>query len=77
MASLGFTIALLLSGFIAWIFWQHARLNQLQTVASLPLASHGLPVLCSGVLLVMTLAIYSQTGRYHDWNTGKLDENID
>ena len=77
MASLGFTIALLLSGFIAWIFWQHARLNQLQTVASLPLASHGLPVLCSGVLLVMTLAIYSQTGRYQDWNTGKLDENID
>ena len=77
MASLGFTIALLLSGFVAWIFWQHARLNQLQTVASLPLASHGLPVLCSGVLLVMTLAIYSQTGRYQDWDKGIVNEHID
>lgn len=77
MASLGFTIALLLSGFIAWIFWQHARLNQLQTVASLPLVSHWLPVLCSGVLLAMTLTIYSQTGRYSDWDQGKVDEHID
>lgn len=77
MASLGFTIALLLSGFVAWIFWQHVRLNQLQTVASLPLVSHWLPVLCSGVLLAMTLAIYSQTGRYSDWDQGKLDEHID
>lgn len=77
MASLGFTIALLLSGFVAWIFWQHVRLNQLQTVASLPLVSHWLPVLCSGVLLAMTLAIYSQTGRYSDWDQGKVDEHID
>lgn len=77
MASLGFTIALLLSGFVAWIFWQHARLNQLQTVASLPLVSHWLPVLCSGVLLAMTLVIYSQTGRYSDWDQGKVDEHID
>lgn len=77
MASLGFTIALLLSGFVAWIFWQHARLNQLQTVARLPLVSHWLPVLCSGVLLAMTLAIYSQTGRYSDWDQGKVDEHID
>lgn len=77
MASLGFTIALLLSGFVAWIFWQHARLNQLQTVASLPLVSHWLPVLCSGLLLAMTLAIYSQTGRYSDWDQGKVDEHID
>ncbi len=77
MASLGFTIALLLSGFVAWIFWQHVRLNQLQTVASLPLVSHWLPVLCSGLLLAMTLAIYSQTGRYSDWDQGKVDEHID
>lgn len=77
MTSLGFTIALLLSGFVAWIFWQHVRLNQLQTVASLPLVSHWLPVLCSGVLLAMTLVIYSQTGRYSDWDQGKLDEHID
>lgn len=77
MASLGFTIALLLSGFVVWIFWQHARLNQLQTVARLPLVSHWLPVLCSGVLLTMTLAIYSQTGRYQDWDKGIVNEHID
>lgn len=39
--------------------------------------SHGVPVLCSALLLLLTLAIYSQTGRYQDWDTGKLDENID
>ncbi|ASK70675.1 nitrite reductase [Shewanella bicestrii] len=77
MASLGFTIALLLSGFVAWIFWQHARLNQRQTLGGESQVSHGVPVLCSALLLLLTLAIYSQTGRYQDWNTGKLDENID
>ncbi|MFB2654074.1 tetratricopeptide repeat protein [Shewanella seohaensis] len=77
MASLGFTIALLLSGFVAWIFWQHARLNQRQTLVEESQVSHGVPVLCSALLLLLTLAIYSQTGRYQDWNTGKLDENID
>lgn len=77
MASLGFTIALLLSGFVAWIFWQHARLNQLQSVERLPQVSYLVPALSSGLLLLLTLAIYSQTGRYQDWDKGKLDENID
>lgn len=77
MASLGFTITLVLSGCVVWVFWQHGRLNQWQIVARLPVVSHWLPVLCSGVLLAMTLAIYSHTGRYSDWNTGKIDENID
>jgi len=77
MASLGVSIALLLSGFVAWIFWQHAGLNQLQTVARQPLVSYRSPVLCSVVLLAMTLVIYGQTGRYSDWNKGKIDEHID
>lgn len=77
MASLGFTIALLLSGFVAWIFWQHARLNLLQSVERLPQVSYLVPALSSGLLLLLTLAIYSQTGRYQDWDTGKLNENID
>ncbi|MEL4282263.1 MULTISPECIES: tetratricopeptide repeat protein [Shewanella] len=77
MASLGFSIALLLSGFVAWIFWQHARLNQRQTLAGESQVSHGVPMLCSALLLLLTLAIYSQTGRYQDWDTGKLNENID
>ncbi|MGR6503841.1 tetratricopeptide repeat protein [Shewanella sp. Koi 1] len=77
MASLGFTMALLLSGFVAWIFWQHARLNLLQSVERLPQVSYLVPALSSGLLLLLTLAIYSQTGRYQDWDTGKLNENID
>lgn len=77
MASLGFSIALLLSGFVAWIFWQHARLNQRQMQMGESQVSHGVPVLCSVLLLLLTLAIYSQTGRYQDWDTGKLNENID
>lgn len=77
MTSLGLAIAGLLSGIVVWIFWQHLHLEQWQGVGKLSLASHWLPVICSSLLVLITLAIYSQTGRYTDWDQGKIDENID
>ncbi|MGI2260681.1 tetratricopeptide repeat protein [Shewanella sp. GXUN23E] len=35
------------------------------------------PVVMSLFVFVLGLGIYSQTGRFNDWNQGKLDDNID
>ncbi|MGL5392984.1 MAG: tetratricopeptide repeat protein [Shewanella sp.] len=77
MASLGLAIVGVLSVCAAWLFWQHARLNLLQAAAQLPQMSPRLPLVCGSVLVLLTLAIYNQTGRYSDWDQGKVDENID
>lgn len=35
------------------------------------------PVVMSMFVLVLSLGIYSQTGRFGDWDKGQIDENID
>lgn len=77
MASLGWAIVGVLSTCAAWLFWQHSRLNRLQAAAQLPLVSPRWPLLAGSVLVLLTLAIYSQTGRYRDWDQGRVDSNID
>ncbi|MGL4615884.1 MAG: tetratricopeptide repeat protein [Shewanella sp.] len=77
MASLGFAMVGVLSAFAAWLFWQHTRLNLLQAAAQLPQFSPRLPLLGGSLLVLLTLAIYSQTGRYSDWDQGRVDDNID
>ncbi|GIU06596.1 tetratricopeptide repeat protein [Shewanella morhuae] len=74
---LGLGISMCLGLFVAYIYWQHRRLNLAQDMAQLPAVSAKAPLLMGALLVLLTLAIYSQTGRFHDWNQGKVDENID
>ncbi|BDM65600.1 nitrite reductase [Shewanella sp. NFH-SH190041] len=36
-----------------------------------------IPVLLSAFVVVLSVVIYSTTGRFSDWNSGRVDENID
>ncbi|NRD33889.1 nitrite reductase [Shewanella sp. DC2-4] len=77
MVSLGLGIGISLLLFIAYIYWQHMRLNLVMGIAQLPNMSSKVPFAMGIVLVLLTLAIYSQTGRFRDWDQGRIDENID
>lgn len=77
MVSLGLGIGISLLVFVAHIYWQHMRLNLVMGIAQLPNMSSKVPFAMGGVLVLLTLTIYSQTGRFRDWDQGRLDENID
>lgn len=77
MVSLGLGIGISLLLFVAYIYWQHMRLNLVMGIAQLPNMSSKVPFAMGIVLVLLTLAIYSQTGRFRDWDQGRLDENID
>ncbi|MGL4472885.1 MAG: tetratricopeptide repeat protein [Shewanella sp.] len=91
MDSLTLVIAMVLSGFVAMFWWQHARYvrqcpseTQIADTTRAPLAamthkvpSIAIPALMTLTLLISSVGVYSITGRYSDWNSGKLDENID
>lgn len=77
MVSLGLGIGISLLVFVAYIYWQHMRLNLVIGMAQLPNMSSKVPFAMGVVLVLLTLAIYSQTGRFRDWDQGRIDENID
>ncbi|WP_242068329.1 tetratricopeptide repeat protein [Shewanella sp. DW31] len=77
MVSLGLGIGISLLLFVAYIYWQHMRLNLVMGIAQLPNMSSKVPFAMGIILVLLTLAIYSQTGRFRDWDQGRIDENID
>ncbi|WP_211085994.1 tetratricopeptide repeat protein [Shewanella oncorhynchi] len=77
MVSLGLGIGISLLLFVAYIYWHHMRLNLVMGIAQLPNMSSKVPFAMGIVLVLLTLAIYSQTGRFRDWDQGRIDENID
>ncbi|HAY92436.1 tetratricopeptide repeat protein [Shewanella sp.] len=77
MVSLGLGTGISLLLFVAYIYWQHMRLNLVMGIAQLPNMSSKVPFAMGIVLVLLTLAIYSQTGRFRDWDQGRIDENID
>ncbi|MGL4713275.1 MAG: tetratricopeptide repeat protein, partial [Shewanella sp.] len=74
---LALAIGMSLAVFVGYFYWQHVRLNLAQARACLPSMSLNVPLVMGALLVLVTLAIYSQTGRYSDWGQGRTDENID
>lgn len=77
MVSLGLVICMCLGLFIAYIYWHHGRLKLTFAMAQLPSMSSKVPFAMGLILVLLTLVIYSQIGRFQDWEKGKVDENID
>ncbi|MBV7316970.1 tetratricopeptide repeat protein [Shewanella sp. NIFS-20-20] len=81
-------LALAMTGILASVvllLWLHSNrhLPQVNTGGAAeraPQVSPGVmrlfPWIISGVVLLLTLGVYSQTGRFHDWDTGHVNQHI-
>ncbi|MXR69324.1 tetratricopeptide repeat protein [Shewanella sp. JBTF-M18] len=80
MNSLVFAMAVTLVCFIAPI-WRHyfnQEANALAGDATIPARKQTLtPIVVTGMLLLIPLTLYGLLGRFNDWHTGQIDENID
>ncbi|ABO22223.1 c-type cytochrome biogenesis protein [Shewanella loihica] len=80
MISLVFAMAVTLVCFIAPI-WRHYFIqeeNALAGDATIPARKQTLtPIVVTGMLLLIPLTLYGLLGRFNDWHTGQIDENID
>ncbi|WP_025821265.1 hypothetical protein [Shewanella marina] len=91
MSSLVIGIAISLSSFVGLIIWHHQKYIRLCTATSefaamgqkirpcLPMnyANRLYPSLMVIALVTLSLAIYALCGRFSDWDTGRVNEQID
>lgn len=76
MNLLSLAIVMTLIAFCLPIGWQHWRYQTVAAKATFTPRSYWFnPLLLIVAIVTISLGIYSQTGRYHDWQQGQVDEH--